>query len=642
MLIKKNIPLSYKLLITLIISVLFFIFLYQRDNKYTHSALQPINGILSLTNEDLNNHPLRFLTHQWEYYPKVLLSPGDFKAGSPDTYKQYLMIGQYGGLETGNKNRSPHGSATYHLTLDLPSPQRTYAIELPEIYSAYKLYINDTLIAQVGDPSPENYKARIQNRVYTFSAKGQVSILLAVTDYSYFYSGLIYPPAFGEPLYVNTLRGIRLFIRGFAFFLSVSLFFLSIYLGSKEKKKRILLFCGITLCLIGYTGYTFLHTFFETSVQPWYSIERFCFFAMCLFIVMLINDLCQVNNTIKKVSTYIGFIFCTLTLCLGIFMPLFNLTVLESCALLFSIFKWLTALYILVTVAFALHNRTFQNETLLCGIVFYGISLLADRLLPLYEPIYTGWFPEWGGGVLIFLLSCILWKDVIDAYQLQIIFKEECHQMERQIDMQKRHYIQLMEKIEETKKVRHDLRHNMRIIGTLFHEQKWTELSNYLNQYENQPILQSEPYTICHNFAADAVIRYYKEKAALAEINFNVSVCLPSKLSLSDTEICIILSNLLENAFEACLYNTSLKDPSIRLLADCADENLSLTIENSFSGVLQNKHGLFLSTKHNGSGIGIASVQTIVKRHDGLYSFQKINNCFCVSILIPLKEAHSI
>ena len=47
-----------------------------------------------------------------------------------------------------------------------------------------------------------------------------------------------------------------------------------------------------------------------------------------------------------------------------------------------------------------------------------------------------------------------------------------------------------------------------------------------------------------------------------------------------------------------------------------------------------NENGIFLSSKHEGNGIGITSVDNIVKRYGGNCSFISANRIFTVSIII--------
>lgn len=72
-----------------------YLFLYHFNNKYTRPSLQPANGLLVLSEEDLAAQPLTFLTSGWAYYPDVLLTPADFDNQTSNHYMIYTEIGQY-------------------------------------------------------------------------------------------------------------------------------------------------------------------------------------------------------------------------------------------------------------------------------------------------------------------------------------------------------------------------------------------------------------------------------------------------------------------------------------------------------------------------------------------------------------------
>ena len=44
----------------------------------------------------------------------------------------------------------------------------------------------------------------------TFEASGRADLLLQVSDYSHYYSGIVYAPALGKPLLINQTRAMRL------------------------------------------------------------------------------------------------------------------------------------------------------------------------------------------------------------------------------------------------------------------------------------------------------------------------------------------------------------------------------------------------------------------------------------------------
>lgn len=177
------------------------------DNKYTNSAPQAINGALYVSEKDWTTAPIRYLRDGWRYYSGRLLTPESL-ALQGDDYR-YVSIGENTDFAMGDPRRSPHGSVSYAMTLYLPEEEHTYTIEFPEIYSAYRLYINNELQLQMGDPDVNAYHDRTQCRVIPFVASGKTTLLLAVSDYSWVYSGLVYPPAFGEPLNLYTRRGLE-------------------------------------------------------------------------------------------------------------------------------------------------------------------------------------------------------------------------------------------------------------------------------------------------------------------------------------------------------------------------------------------------------------------------------------------------
>ena len=127
---------------------------YRFDNKYTARGDQAIQGILYVPDDD----SVHYLAREWEYYPDVLLTPQEIKEQKEDYYSRYVSIGEYGGMDLGDKNKSPFGSGTYRMTLVLPEKEKQYAIGLTEIFSAYKLYINGELMGQMGNPDPDNYQ----------------------------------------------------------------------------------------------------------------------------------------------------------------------------------------------------------------------------------------------------------------------------------------------------------------------------------------------------------------------------------------------------------------------------------------------------------------------------------------------------
>ena len=93
---------------------LFLFFLYEKDNKYTDSCLQPISGILCPDEESLEKD-IFYLTNQWQFYPDASLTPRDFKQGLPDMPMEFITIGKYNDFSLGDRDRSPYGLSLIHI-----------------------------------------------------------------------------------------------------------------------------------------------------------------------------------------------------------------------------------------------------------------------------------------------------------------------------------------------------------------------------------------------------------------------------------------------------------------------------------------------------------------------------------------------
>ena len=80
-------------------------------------------------------------------------------------------------------------------------------------------------------------------------------------------------------------------------------------------------------------------------------------------------------------------------------------------------------------------------------------------------------------------------------------------------------------------------------------------------------------------------------------------------------DLCLILSNLLENALEAS-RRTASERCKINLTAYIHAENLALIqVENTFDGELREKNGILQSSKRKGDGVGLQSVSHIAEKN---------------------------
>ena len=72
----------------------------------------------------------------------------------------------------------------------------------------------------------------------TFHGGKPVTLTIAVSNYDHFYGGIVYPPAFGTMLAVNTTRGIRFAFCLFGCTVTFVCALLSFYFSRRMKQNN--------------------------------------------------------------------------------------------------------------------------------------------------------------------------------------------------------------------------------------------------------------------------------------------------------------------------------------------------------------------------------------------------------------------
>ncbi|MEM1484526.1 hypothetical protein V6615_06550 [Oscillospiraceae bacterium PP1C4] len=331
------------LLLTVALSSALFLSLYHFDNKYTKAAPQAVNGVLYVMEADWANTPVRFLREGWRYYANRLLTPETLQQ---EDYR-YLSLGEQTNFAMGDSLRSPHGSASYALTLNLPQTEHTYAIDLPEIYSAYRFYVNDKLKLQMGEPNLEKYRDQTQNRVVTFEASGGVTLLLTVSDQSWIQSGLTRLPAFGEQPNIYTHRGLRFGISLIVVIATLLLALFSFYLAIRtHNRNNSRLFFLLYLATAVSASYSAVHGIMPLPIQPWQTIEVVSGHLVTLFVILLHNRICETNRYAQGISGVLAGVVSVLGLFYGAFAAQLTQPVIIAFSALAKSFKLLTAVYL--------------------------------------------------------------------------------------------------------------------------------------------------------------------------------------------------------------------------------------------------------------------------------------------------------
>ncbi len=217
---------------------------------------------------------------------------------------------------------------------------------------------------------------------------------------------------------------------------------------------------------------------------------------------------------------------------------------------------------------------------------------------------------------------------------LQLLYYEsEKSRLEYQEVLNQAQYKNMSSRIDEARKSRHDIRHHFLMLETLAKNNDIDGIREYLNEFSEKHA-GDDVLVYCEHFATNALLSYYSGQAADEGIAFSAKCNIPSEIGISNKDLTIILSNLLENAMNACRKITD-GQKVISMIGKYQDAGLTLIIKNtSISAPSKDSTGRYVSTSHSGHGVGIESVQTIVKKYNGIMDIKFEEGEVTVSIML--------
>ena len=223
-------------------------------------------------------------------------------------------------------------------------------------------------------------------------------------------------------------------------------------------------------------------------------------------------------------------------------------------------------------------------------------------------------------GILAITLFIVL---VILVYQKKemkrlMVLKDKC------LREQTEQYKMAMNKERELRRFRHDYNAHMTAISGLLANEEYVKLQEYIKSMG----YFREKFNLVNsgNIITDAVFNQYKELCDKDNIEFEISGKLPENFNMAETDLCVLLSNLISNAYEAALKcEEDRRKISVEIRN--SDEDIFIDVSNSVNGEVVFKNGLPVTDKQDrkNHGFGVENILEVVERNGGYVEWKQLD-----------------
>lgn len=193
--------------------------------------------------------------------------------------------------------------------------------------------------------------------------------------------------------------------------------------------------------------------------------------------------------------------------------------------------------------------------------------------------------------------------------------------------------------LEEMRRFRHDYKNQLAGLKVLIDSGEYERASAYLAGIATRfDSARTKTRSYSDNMLVDTILQNLAHRCEEAGIEFSAEVPIGSEIPLADYELCTVLCNMADNAFEAaskCTENRFISFTGSRRV-----KWLTVTAENSYDGVLLTDKGGIVTRKSDRAshGLGLKSIRAIVESVPGAnvrIEPDPEEKVFCISLIFP-------
>lgn len=204
-----------------------------------------------------------------------------------------------------------------------------------------------------------------------------------------------------------------------------------------------------------------------------------------------------------------------------------------------------------------------------------------------------------------------------------------------QSDLVVRHLEEVQNIYREIRGWRHDYHNHIQVMKAYRMKEENKKLDEYLTKLDAD-LVSVDTLIKSGNIMVDAILNSKLSLAGSNKININAKALVPSELSISEIDLCVIIGNLLDNAMEACLKLTEESMRQIRVYIDVKRDHLYISITNTSGGSVKKQNGRYISAKGGSHGFGLMRVDRLVDKYEGYIKRRDEDGAFTTEVMLPV------
>ena len=204
-----------------------------------------------------------------------------------------------------------------------------------------------------------------------------------------------------------------------------------------------------------------------------------------------------------------------------------------------------------------------------------------------------------------------------------LILEQEGRYMEQYVEEAQMRY-------EKTRSLRHDIRNHITVMEELLHKSasgsRYGEAARYLKDMRELSEELDFPVSTGHP-VLDILLGNKLGMAEAAQVQTKCTLAVPDPCGVTDIDFCIVLSNALDNAIQACKSLAADAERYIHVSGRIQGDFLMMEVENSFHGKGMVK-----------PGTGLSNVKAVAEKYGGAMTIRDQEQWFEIRLVIPLEK----